>query len=174
MMRTETTTRTLYQFDELSEQAKQAAMEKLYDINVDHGWWDCTYDDAEGVGCKITGFDIGRPQMCDLTCDDAVETSGKIMENHGESCDTYKLAESFLQERDEIVNAAERDEDGELADEYALDKKLDEVEAEFVRALSEEYLSLLRNDYEYLTGEEAILESIEANEYEFTEDGKLA
>ena len=33
---------------------------------------------------------------------------------------------------------------------------------------------MLRNEYEYLTSEEAVIESIRANEYEFTEDGKLA
>ena len=32
---------------------------------------------------------------------------------------------------------------------------------------------LLRDEYEWLTSDEAVQEAIEANEYEFTEDGKL-
>ena len=32
---------------------------------------------------------------------------------------------------------------------------------------------LLRDEYEYLTSDEAVKETIEANEYEFTEGGKL-
>ena len=32
---------------------------------------------------------------------------------------------------------------------------------------------LLRDEYEYLTSDDAVKETIEANEYEFTEGGKL-
>jgi hypothetical protein len=95
------------------------------------------------------------------------------VENHGENCDTRTLADEYLKDHDKIIDEAERDEDGELADEYTVDKLLDELNAEFQRALGEEYLSILRKEYEYLTSEEAIIETIQANEYEFTEDGKM-
>lgn len=164
---------TVYKFDELSDSAKQTAIEKLYDINVDNDWWDCIYDDAKTIGCKISGFDTDRGSYCDLKCDDAHETARLIVENHGETCDTRKLADEYLKDHDAIIDTAERDEDGELADEYAIDKKLDELNAEFQRALGEEYLVILRKEYEYLTSEAAIIETILANEYEFTEDGKM-
>lgn len=45
-------TRTLYFFNELSEDAKKKAIEKLRDINVDHQWWNFIYDDVQ----KILGF----------------------------------------------------------------------------------------------------------------------
>jgi predicted transcriptional regulator len=32
---------------------------------------------------------------------------------------------------------------------------------------------MLQKEYEYLTSEEAIIETIEANEYEFTEKGEM-
>jgi hypothetical protein len=32
---------------------------------------------------------------------------------------------------------------------------------------------MLRQEYEYLTSEGAIIETIEANEYEFTEEGRM-
>ncbi|MCK9361668.1 hypothetical protein M0Q28_05625 [Patescibacteria group bacterium] len=163
----------VYKFDELSDAAKQTAIEKLYDINVSFDWWDSIYDDANTIGCKIKGFDTDRGSYCDLRCDDAHETARLIMENHGSKCDTCKLAAQYCKDREKIIEEAERDEDGELADEYAVDKLLDELNAEFQRALGEEYLSMLRQEYEYLTSEEAIIETIEANEYEFTEDGKM-
>ena len=163
----------VYKFEELSENAKKTAIEKLYDINVDHDWWDSVYDDANTIGCKIKGFDTDRGNHCDLKCDDAHETARLIVENHGETCDTRKLADEYLKDHDKIIDEAERDEDGELSDEHAVDKLLDELNAEFQRALGEEYLSILRKEYEYLTSEEAIIETIEANEYEFTEDGKM-
>jgi hypothetical protein len=36
-----------------------------------------------------------------------------------------------------------------------------------------EYLEMLRQEYEYQTSEEAIIETIEANEYTFLEDGTM-
>ena len=48
----------LYQFDELSDVAKQEAITELYDINIDHNWWKFIYEDAKTVGLLITGFDV--------------------------------------------------------------------------------------------------------------------
>ena len=42
------------------------------------------------------------------------------------------------------------------------------------KALLNDYLSLLSNEYEYLISDEAIKETITANEYEFYENGKLS
>ena len=173
-MRTITTHTTVYKFDELTEEGKRKAIENLYDINVDFDWWGSTYDDAETIGCKITEFDIDRGSYCRLTCPDAHETARLIVENHGEMCDTRKLADEYLKDHDKIIDEAEKDEDGELSDEYAVDKLLDEIEKEFARALGEEYLSILRQEYEYQTSEEVIKETIEANDYDFLDNGKLA
>lgn len=173
-MRTIVTRTDVFKFDELSEEAKQKAVENLYDLNVDYDWWDSIYDDAKQIGCKIDGFDTGRGNSIKFVCKDAEETATLILENHGDQTDTYKLAEQYLKDHDKIIEEAERDEDGELADEYAVDRLLDDLDAEFIRALGEEYLSILRQEYEYLTSEEAIIETIRANEYEFTEEGRLA
>lgn len=162
-MRTITRHTDVYRFYELSDDAKRKAIEDLYDINVSSDWWDATYYDAENIGCKIHEFDADRNNDIRLTCDDARKTAGLILENHGEMCDTYKLAEQYRKDFDALT----QDEGGELLHQ-------DELDAEFTRALGEEYLSILRQEYEYLTSEEAIIETIEANEYEFTEDGKLS
>lgn len=60
-----TKTINLYEFDELSEDAKEKALQNLWDINVDHEWWDYIYEDAERIGLKITGFDIDRGNYCE-------------------------------------------------------------------------------------------------------------
>jgi hypothetical protein len=156
---------TVYKFDELSDDAKQKAIENLYDINVDYDWYECIYDDARTIGCTIDGFDIDRGNYCDLKCPDAGATAEKIMKEHGPNCETFKLAAQYVKDYD----ALERDEDGEPLALYAQD----ELDQDFTRALSEEYLSLLRQEYEYRTSEEAIIETIQANDYDFTEDGKL-
>lgn len=50
---------------------------------------------------------------------------------------------------------------------------IDTEDIDFRRALQEDYASILQQEYEYLTSEEAIRETIEANDYEFTDDLKI-
>jgi len=61
----------------------------------------------------------------------------------------------------------------DFVSEYDLDQKLDEVENEFLLAICEDYRIILTKEYEYLTSEESIIETIAANNYDFTADGKL-
>lgn len=174
-MRTEIIERKLYKFEELSEEGKEKAIEKLYDINIDYDWWDSVYEDAKNIGLKIEEFDIDRGAYCKgKFIESAEECAHKIIDDHGESCETYKTAEEYLKQRDIMVNTAEKDENGELIDEYELDNELDDLDREFLKSLCEDYRIMLQHEYEYLTSEEAIKETIEANEYEFTENGELA
>lgn len=161
-MRMETLTRTVYKFNELSERAKEKALEKLSTWNVDNGWWESFYEDAARIGLKITAFDFDRRNLIEgnfSLC--ASETAAAILKEHGATCDTYKLAEQFL----EAWNA--------LGEDNQDSPKADSLVCEFERAIKEEYLHNLRKEYEYLTSETAILETIEANDYEFDELGNL-
>ena len=56
-MRTETITKEVFTFDELSDDAKQTAIGAARDWNVDHDWWDIVYDDFERI-CDIIGIDL--------------------------------------------------------------------------------------------------------------------
>ena len=140
----------VYQFSELSEEAKKKAIENLQDINVNHhDWWKFTYDDADQVGIEITGFDVYHNKISGNMFWDAIDVKKAILKNHGKKCDTYKTAKSFdLRKNDFDAN-------------------------DFEYALLQDYLSLLSEEYDYLTSKQAIIETIEANEYDFTEDGKL-
>lgn len=170
----ETRTHKVYKFEELGEELKQKVLENYWDINVEHKLWNCTYMDAENVGLKIKGFDIDRGSYCDLSFTDSAEyTAHKIMDDHGAKCDTYINAQNYLKERDDLINSAEKDENGDFVDEYELDNHLDSLDSEFLKELSEDYLYMLRNEYEALTSEEAIADTLTANEYDFNEDGKI-
>jgi len=160
-----------YQYSELSGEAKQAVLEKMHDINVDYDWWNDTFDDAKIVGLEICHFDISSVEAKFI--DSAGDTADKIMENHGETCETYGTAVNFIYNRDVIVDTAERDENGDFCDEWQVDNELDECEGEFLKSLCEDYRIILRKDYEYLSSEESIIETIDANGYEFTTEGKL-
>ena len=58
-MRTETTTRNLYTFDELDDNAKERARDWWRNGGLDYDWWDSVYEDAETVGA-LMGIDIDR------------------------------------------------------------------------------------------------------------------
>jgi hypothetical protein len=164
----------VYKFDELPEDAKEKALEKLYDINVNYDWYEFTYEDAKQVGLIIEEFDIDRGSYCRGKFTESAESTAQlIIDNHGIDCETYKTAQAYLKERDEVVDIAERDENGEFEDENALDDKLDELDAEFKKSIFQDYLIILRKEYEYQSSEEAIKETIEANDYEFTIEGNI-
>ena len=154
----------VYKFEELSEDAKDKAIEELGDINVDHDWWDGVYMDAENIGLKIDSFDIDRASYVKgHFLKSAEEVAKNIISEHGKDCETYKTAAAYIEELNKIKAKTPDDEDI-----YS-----DDEDAEFLRLLCEDYRIILTHEYEYLTGRESIVETIKANEYEFTEDGKL-
>lgn len=163
-----------YKYDELSDNAKEKALEKMLDINVDYEWWESTYEDARNVGLKINSFDIDRGAYCkgDFMAS-AEETAHKIIDNHGHDCETFKTATDYLKERDGLIKAAPKDENGDFENEYQLDRQLDDLDEEFKKSILEDYRIILSKEYDYMTGKEAIEETIRANDYDFTKDGKF-
>jgi hypothetical protein len=170
----ETRTYTVYKFNELPEAARDKVLDRYAYLNVEHDWWEFTFEDAARVGIKIEEFDIDRGSYCrGKFLWEAPPVADAIIEEHGENCETRKTAEAFIKERDEAVDTAPRDENGDFVDEYALDRKLNEIEEEFKKSIFEDYRIILQKEYEHLTSEEAIIETIEANDYDFTIDGRI-
>lgn len=173
-MRTIITEKKVYKFEELTEAQKEKAIEKLYDINVDFDWWQFVYEDAENIGLKITGFDIDRGSFCEgKFLLSANEVAQNILNNHGEICETYKTAKTFMEEWQPVFNEymdeiSPKYESGESED------KLMELEDDFLKSLLEDYRIMLSKEYDYKTSKEAIIETINANDYEFDEEGNLA
>jgi len=178
---------TLYKFEELSEEVREAVVEKLWDINVEHDWWDFTYEDAERVYLKIGGFDIERGSYVNMDfIHNAEDTAREILKEHGESTETYKLAKKFLEENEELVKDEARystlyensEEDSEEEENYRryreqAEDDMEELCTEFLAELEGEYLNMLRGEFEFLTSEEAIIETIKVNDYDFTENGEI-
>lgn len=163
----------LYSYDELSDKAKQKVIEKLWDINVTFEWWDSIYEDAANIGLKLTGFDLDR----DLNGEGHLTKSAKevaelILNEHGESCETYATAKEFLKNRAKFFSEVSLDAYGDLKT-TALEHELEDMEIQFKKNLLKDYANILQKEYEYLTERKQIIESIEANVYEFTEDGRL-
>lgn len=145
----------LYQFDELSEEAKSHAIEKLYDINVNFNWWEATYEDASNINLKLDGFDLDRNKHCTgKVIYSAMDTAKLIIDNHGEQCPTHILAKDFISECEKF-------------------EEIEDLEEKFENDLLKEYADILQNESEYLQGDTAIIETIKANEYDFRESGEL-
>lgn len=188
-MRKFTTEHTVYSFDELSEEAKQKALENLYDINIDYYWY---YDEwleeiAEEYGIKLRWsdlcFDLDRGNY--LYIDNHghgnkdvsyLEDDRKFLKKSGidlRSKDAREILNSGISldckhygggDGRSIINTDGCDISGDTED------KLQEA----INELCDRLLKQLRDDYEYRTSEEAIIETITANEYEFYEDGRQA
>lgn len=187
MPHTVTTTTTLYKFDELSESVQDAAVEKLWDLNVDHEWWDSTYEMASAIGLEIDEFDVDRHQINGKLSESLPDCCKLIRRDHGKDCDTFKTAKAWLANYIEAFKKwlAAKDEDDmeswelewsrkDWHDEFHSSDEAEEITENFQRALLEDFLSILRNEYEYQASRERVIESIHAMEYEFTEDGELA
>jgi len=165
-MRTEIKIIEIYNFDDLqaNPELKAKVLDNLYDINTSHDWWDATYEDAENIGFKITDFVLNGSINYEPVLS-ASEVCANIFRDHGDDCSTYNLAEKFLEKFNPIFAA--------YLDTEEREDELTELEEEFFKDLSNEYLYILQSELEYLESCEAVLETIQANEYEFTIDGKL-
>lgn len=168
-MRKIITEKTVYNFDELPANIKDKAIEKLWDINVDYEWWETIYMDAEMVGIGITKIDRNRHCKGEFVLS-ANEVAQNIINNHGEMCETYKTASSFMAEWAPIF-ADYMDENSES---YESEDKLQDIEDEFLKSILEDYSIMLQREYEYLTSYEAIKETIVCNKYEFDAEGNLS
>lgn len=172
-----TKTINLYTYEEASEDLKENILEKLWDINVDHDWWQYTYDDMENIGLQCNGFDLDRGSYCEVEAIDDIETiAHRIIAEHGKSCRTHQTAKEYLKDRAELVRKYS---DGIQLDmvaednEYDFDSECNDLDKEFLRSLGEDYRMILQQEYDYLTSKEAIEETLIANEYTFNEDGAI-
>jgi len=167
----------VYPFDELSDEAKEKVIEGLSDINVDYDWWDCIYEDVKQVKLELTGFNLGRGSYCrGKFIEYAKDTAKAIIKNHGDSCETYETATEFIEESAKLYIEYPVKLDGDGDDENETDRNdgQENLDDWFLYSILEDYRTMLQKEYEHLTSAEAIIETIEANEYEFTENGEIA
>ncbi len=151
----------LYKFNELSDEAKETAREwMLNGLDYQHEW-EYLVEDAKNVGINLEEWDYRRYAKCSLELDFS-QVLTEILNQHGESCETYKTAERYKQEYDK------------LTEDQVLNGEDEELREEFTKDIAEDYRILADNQYEYIQSNEYLDELLEINDYEFTEDGKIA
>ncbi len=160
----------VYKFNELSKDIQQKVIENNYNINVDDSYWyESIIEDAKNIGLDITDFDFDSASFVRNISGKFLLSANEIAQNifnqHGESCETYKTAASFMEQWQPVFNTYMETEEGEST--------LIDMEDSFLNSLLYDYKKILQTEHDYMTSSEAIKETIEANEYEFTSNGKM-
>ena len=169
-----TKTIQVYEFNELTERAQESALDEVRQGNYGYDWFEYTYEEAEAIGLHLTGFGLDRDRHATGNFKDSAECCAHfIIDNHGETCETYITATTYLTDRDKLIESAPLNEDGELESEYNLDCDLNDLDAEFLRSILEDYSMQLQRESEYRDSKEYLLEMIDCNGYTFTEYGKI-
>jgi hypothetical protein len=160
-----TITKNIYTFDELSDAAKETARDWYRECASHDEWWESTYDDAERAGLKITSFDLDRNRHATGEfIRSAVDCAERIVADHGKDCETYKTASAHLKAGEAVEDSFSDD----------ASEKIEELEADFLKSILEDYSISLQREYEYLYSDECVDETIKINGYEFDEEGNRA
>ena len=177
-----TKTITLYAIDELSETAREKAIQELWDINVDCEWWDFIVEEAAKFGIRIDEFDLDHRTIKGGLTEQLLDSAQSIISETGSSCDIHTVAEEYVEKYMEAYKEWRKNQDEDGCEAWTDDNWLTEFKYsdedgelcdEYKKAILEEYLVILRREEDYLTSSSAILDTIRANEYTFTEEGKM-
>lgn len=163
----------LFKFDELTENAKQKAINKYRDSGINYYWYSFINEDAKDVGIKIKSFDISRKEIEIDLLYSYDEVASKIISNHGEYCDSYIKAKCFLDDKDALVEKYSNGINLSIVSEEKFDEEFDDLEQDFKNDLEDYYLKMLRDELEYMESDGYIIQMIIDNDYDFTEDGEM-
>lgn len=157
----------IYKVSELSGKAQNYVLDKYREIMINYKWYDFIYEDARILGLKISGFDTYDKNISIEYTENADVVANNITKEWAEGTDLYRLANDFLNSYNKLKAEQTFDEYGDSEQ----DDDIKYMEQEFLRELGEEFLSMLDNEYEWRTSDEAIIEYLEDNQYFFTENG---
>jgi hypothetical protein len=101
------------------------------------------------------------------------------VENHGENCQTYKTAKTYLGAvkalgtiQDLVIPHTEEEENAHDEACYQWDKEKESLGETFLEDILADYHAMLRREIDFQESEEYIREVMQCNEYTFTKDGK--
>lgn len=191
-----------YKYVELSEEAKQKALWAMYDLNIDYDWWTMELEALRESVKSDLGIDFEPEHACfdldrgsyfyvDAKHDGNAHVARIWIEDLKTFCKTLsrekisrRVCNRILDGRVSIGidmkhygggdgrNIIEVEDMKSVLtdDEY---KALDDACTKILEGFTADALSMLRKEMEYLTSPEAIVDTIEANDYDFLESGKM-
>ena len=180
----------IYKFSELSPEVQQKVLDKMREINTDYDWYDSDFEsfkeqmEEKGLSCDSFAFDLYdrdcymvRPHIDNIRkfLKSAFTDDEKLL---------YEIDEERKKEFEDVVNKLEESYDYAIKENngrsgYNYVEGLDEAGDilgidydEYVKDTMKDFLKQLQETYDYLESDEAIRDTILANEYDFLEDGK--
>jgi hypothetical protein len=188
-----------YTFQELSDNAKQKVLSNFSDINTNFEWYDFLFEDftteleekgykntkilfsgfySQGDGACFTSkeIDIEKfiknqklekdfPTILKLLAENPSSFSGDIEHNY-----RYYFATSTKVNIEDNTDETDENEQEKISEELIKLEKLIENDRE---KIGNDFYERLQNNYEELTSEKSIIETIELNEYDFLSSGQL-
>lgn len=177
----------LYKFDELNEETKKKVLENFRYLNTEWDWYESVYEGFEEIASEY-GIEVEDMRFSGFY------SQGDGASFEGEIVDFKKFAEktglkrlvrlsdsieynlNMLVKRvtyhyyhSKTVEADIRDGGYYPRLSNLIEEKLEKVKEE----LCEKLYRNLEEEYDYLTSDEVVADTIRANEYEFTEGGEL-
>ena len=169
----ETITITVYEFDELHTDVQERLANDY--INSSLYYWDETVKQrAKDVGLIIDSYDLDRYELELKLCYSPNEIADKIIMEYSKDASISILSQQFLDARDLLVKKYSDGINLERVaeeNEYDFDLELDELEDDYKEELEGEFISELRNEYEFQTSFGYAREML--NDNKFTEDGQI-
>lgn len=196
-----TKTIELYEFDELPEDIRKKILERERYINVEDSWWsDCALDEwkekltAVGFDDPVINFSgfYSQGDGASFTCKD-VDILTFITSQKAKG--RFKnLIKAMKTEKAEILASVERishhysheytvkadvetiqnDDNEEFYNKvYRESLELESLMTETVRSLSKQIYRDLESEYEGLTSDESVIDTIKANEYTFRASAEM-
>ena len=155
----------LYKYEELDKPTQEKVIENYRYINVeDTFWYDWIKDDFNRLGLEIQEFDLNRNYV-KIYIENFEDTSNYIIEEFGDSVAIKQTAKNYLKELEEIVSNFKEDED--------IDREFENLDEKYQHEFKADILSYLRSNYKWEISDEAVINTIEANDYDFTTNGKI-
>jgi len=186
-----TITKNLYSFEELDKEIQDKIINENTDINIQGEWWDFLFEDfnleLENIGLTSKDFyyDLDRGSYFKIE-KPYVKDERIFLQATGNEKELFllDLLESVTETEITEINISENNRhyvvdihytnDGEkFADEITniADRMAGNID-DYMEKLTDKFLKILQEHHDYLLSDEAIEETIIANEYYFTEDGK--
>jgi len=193
-MRTIITETKAYKFSELSDSAKESAIESCHQINVHADWFDCVFEDAKTIA-ELGGIEIrdiyfsGFCSQGDGACftgsysyvKGALKRVKEYAPKDSELHEIFAALQdvqrrNFYQLSAGLSHRGHYNHSGCMAVDchnYGVSQDDYETLRDTLRLFADWIYSKLNSEHDYLTSEKSVAETIEANELEFTENGKL-
>jgi hypothetical protein len=160
-----TITQNICTFEELNPKVQSKVLDENRDLLLQFDWWrDTISEDARGTAeLRIIAFDFHPHRHIEAGfVSNAKSSALRVISEHGNTCATYSIAKKFLSD----LESLERKEDTAQTE-----AEIEELEGDYLEALSEAYLRILEQEEQDLMSDEAIAEHMSNNNYEFLEDG---